>query len=310
MLYDYLAEFFTVAQTGSLTKASELLALSSSALSRHMHALEQGLGLTLFARNPPGIKGIKLTTEGQHVFRSAGDMVEIMEGVEFYAQAHRANQTSSVSIYGVSEYPSIIRNLKQAVENEAKAADIAVPHIAFVPKENLESRTPLKAVEEGAVDLYLTHPSNNRALSNLPDSCCVVPAFDVVLVAAMDATHPLASKSILQPEDLNGTTLRHVAEDYSEAHTFWLETKRVLRDADVHFQSTTTQFRDPTDWCNDFDNAVLIIGGSCREVESLRIYGKSIAVIEGLTGSYVSIFKKDNDAARFVAECAQNMGVQ
>lgn len=309
MLYDYLAEFYTVAKTQSLTKASEHLALSSSALSRHMHALEQGLNLVLFERNPPGVKGIELTEEGRHVFQSASDMIEIMDGVRFYAKTRHSADNVSLTIYGTSENPVRIRNLKRAVSETAQAEGVPEPELVFVSKDAFGSKAPGKAVEDGDIDLFITYPSNEPELSTLAPSCEIVPLFDFSFVAVMEPTHPLAGKPELTAGDLDGVILRHPAASYRQAHPFWLETKRVFREEGVNFRSATMQFQGPSNWFRDFDDTVLILSATYREIESLRIYGKTVIPLTGLHGTAVGVLRSDNEYARFVAECAQEIDI-
>ena len=59
-----LKTFVAVAREGSITRASELLHLSQPAVSAHIKAIEDALGLALFERTP---KGMSLTVDGQRL---------------------------------------------------------------------------------------------------------------------------------------------------------------------------------------------------------------------------------------------------
>ena len=48
----------TIAQTGSLSKASQYLFVSQSTLSRSVKELEQQLGISLFFRTNQGVQGL------------------------------------------------------------------------------------------------------------------------------------------------------------------------------------------------------------------------------------------------------------
>ncbi len=63
-----LKTFVTVAHEGSITRASERLYLSQPAVSAHIKALEETLGLTLFERTP---RGMSLTSDGQRLLARA-----------------------------------------------------------------------------------------------------------------------------------------------------------------------------------------------------------------------------------------------
>lgn len=63
-----LKTFVAVAREGSITRASELLHLSQPAVSAHVKAIEDALGLALFERTP---RGMSLTREGQRLLARA-----------------------------------------------------------------------------------------------------------------------------------------------------------------------------------------------------------------------------------------------
>ena len=63
-----LKTFVTVAAEGSITRAAECLCLSQPAVSAHIKAMEDLLGLTLFIRTP---RGMQLTSDGQQLQRKA-----------------------------------------------------------------------------------------------------------------------------------------------------------------------------------------------------------------------------------------------
>ena len=62
---EYYRAFYTVAQTGNVTKAAELLCLSQPAVTRSIHRLEESLGCKLFIRVS---RGVRLTVEGTALF--------------------------------------------------------------------------------------------------------------------------------------------------------------------------------------------------------------------------------------------------
>jgi len=63
-----LKTFVAVAREGSITRASDLLALSQPAVSAHIKAIEDILGITLFERTT---RGMSLTGHGQRLLRKA-----------------------------------------------------------------------------------------------------------------------------------------------------------------------------------------------------------------------------------------------
>ena len=69
--WDKLRIFHGVAQAGSLTRASERMGLSQSALSRQIAALEEALQTPLFHRHA---RGLSLTEAGEMLYRTAHEM--------------------------------------------------------------------------------------------------------------------------------------------------------------------------------------------------------------------------------------------
>lgn len=63
-----LKSFVAVAREGSITRASERLCLSQPAVSAHIKAIEDTLGLILFERTP---RGMSLTGDGQRLLSKA-----------------------------------------------------------------------------------------------------------------------------------------------------------------------------------------------------------------------------------------------
>lgn len=79
----HLRTFVTVAREGNLTRASERLFTSQPAVSAHVKALEEELGVTLFDRTP---RGMRLTAEGERLLARAE---RVLDGVSAFAQEAR-----------------------------------------------------------------------------------------------------------------------------------------------------------------------------------------------------------------------------
>ncbi len=79
MDWDKLKIFHTVAEASSFTKASTILNLSQSAISRQIQALENGLKVQLFERHA---RGLVLTENGEYLFKSAHEVISKLKDVE------------------------------------------------------------------------------------------------------------------------------------------------------------------------------------------------------------------------------------
>ena len=76
---DKLKIFHTVAEAGSFTKASTILNLSQSAISRQIQSLENELKIHLFERHA---RGLVLTDNGEYLFKTAHEVISKLKDVE------------------------------------------------------------------------------------------------------------------------------------------------------------------------------------------------------------------------------------
>ena len=76
MDWDRIRIFYTVAESGSFTKAGDVLGLSQSAVSRQIGALERELRAPLFHRHT---RGLILTEQGELLWRAAREMTQRLE---------------------------------------------------------------------------------------------------------------------------------------------------------------------------------------------------------------------------------------
>jgi DNA-binding transcriptional LysR family regulator len=74
--WDKVRIFYTAAEAGSFTHAGDALGLSQSAVSRQVGALERDLSVPLFHRHA---RGLILTEQGEHLFRTAKEMMLKLE---------------------------------------------------------------------------------------------------------------------------------------------------------------------------------------------------------------------------------------
>ena len=100
-----LRSFVTVAEEGHLTRAAKRLFLSQPAVSAHIKALEEELGLVLFTRTP---QGMQLTQEGQALKRQAEQALAAIDDVSRQAQSLRT-ELSGVMTIGLHTDPAFLR---------------------------------------------------------------------------------------------------------------------------------------------------------------------------------------------------------
>lgn len=76
---DRLKQFCLILETGSLSKAAELLGISHGGLSKSMTALQSELGVSLFQAHG---RGILPTDEGKSIYRRAQEVLEKVENLK------------------------------------------------------------------------------------------------------------------------------------------------------------------------------------------------------------------------------------
>ena len=79
MDWDKLKIFHAVVEAGNFTKATYILNLSQSAISRQIQSLEQELKTQLFERHA---RGLSLTENGEYLFKTAREVISKLKDVE------------------------------------------------------------------------------------------------------------------------------------------------------------------------------------------------------------------------------------
>lgn len=95
-----LRSFVMVARLGHLTRASERLFLTQPAVTAHIKAIEQELGITLFDRSPGKIS---LTRHGEILLPEAEHVLSIFEGFSSKAKQIKGEVSGSMQIATVDD---------------------------------------------------------------------------------------------------------------------------------------------------------------------------------------------------------------
>ena len=129
--------FVQVADTGSLSRAAEVLALSNAAASRHLSALEERLGTRLVERNT---RRLYLTEAGQAFLRRCKSLLADLREAESEVNAASVNPTGQLRI--------------------TASLSFAMHHIAPLLREYTQ-RYPQVTVHVEAANRYLDIMDNN-----------------------------------------------------------------------------------------------------------------------------------------------------
>ena len=151
-------QYFTkIAESGSFREAATRANVAQSALSRHVRALEEELGVTLMERHA---RGIRLTTEGEQLKSRADNILREVEDTRAEMTATSAGPQGSVTI-GAS--PTTSRLLYARL---AEAASERYPGIDLRMIEGA-SYFLLEGMDTGRIDLaVMVNPEDRDYLSN------------------------------------------------------------------------------------------------------------------------------------------------
>jgi DNA-binding transcriptional LysR family regulator len=166
-----LRTFLTVAEEGHLTRAAEKLFTSQPAVSTHIRALEEELGVKLFERSA---KGMTLTAQGTSLREHARRIVDATRNFKIQAESLR-HEVSGELIFGLNNTPDILRLipiLRLLTERHAALTYEMVCGSSGVVLQGLDEGTISIGFFEGACN-------NNKiayhALTQI-DLCLVAPA--------------------------------------------------------------------------------------------------------------------------------------
>src|SRR5688572_28074181 len=95
MDFRHIRAFIAVADTLSVTRAAERLHISQPPLSRHIHQLEQELGVTLFVRHR---QGVTLTEAGRRLLDKARTLDALARDFHDTARQTTAGDTTTIRI--------------------------------------------------------------------------------------------------------------------------------------------------------------------------------------------------------------------
>ena len=116
MTFTQLNYFISIAQNLSFSKASELLFVTQSTLSRSMASLESELEVTLFDR---AYHNLKLTPAGEVLFRDGAKLMDSMNAVISRMQVLEQNQKNRLTIGildGQKVENSVLRIVREVME--------------------------------------------------------------------------------------------------------------------------------------------------------------------------------------------------
>lgn len=205
-----LDTFITVADCGSLTKASQRLYISPTAVMKQINALENHLDLKLIDRTHAGVQ---LTKAGNIVYRDAKFMID-------YSQKSIAEAKKSVLDYDTTFCvgTSLLNPAKPFMDIWYKV-NKSFPNykLHLVPFEDDHDGILAEIEQLGKKFDFLIGVCDSKAWLS---RCCFLPLGRYKKMAAVSREHRLANKKKLNIEDLYGQTLMMVKRGDSSVNDF------------------------------------------------------------------------------------------
>jgi DNA-binding transcriptional LysR family regulator len=197
-----LRSFIAAAEDGNISRAAQRLFLTQPALSRQIKALEEEVGVALLER---GAHSFKLTAAGELLLREGRTLIERAD-----ALLDRLRGTSKVQILRVGYSPTLTAGiLAPAMEMFGQRH----PRVR-VELSDSTSCEMVEKLQKGELDVIVT-VKPNKDIAQLAWSTLVEEKWSV----AISKQHPLASKAVFTPKDLNEQKL--VVYNQREYPDYW-----------------------------------------------------------------------------------------
>lgn len=187
----HLRTIKAIQEAGGLARAADLLNMTQSALSHQVKGLEDQTGVELFVRRS---KPLKLSAAGQRLLRLADKVLPEIEKAQEEFRGLRSGKSGRMHI--AIECHACFEWLFPVLEKfRHNWPDVDVDIKAGLAFD------ALPALQKEEVDLVIS--SDPEEIPGVT----FVPLFDYSPVFVASATHPLAAKPYVVPEDFRGETL-------------------------------------------------------------------------------------------------------
>ena len=245
--------FLAVVATGSFTKASEQLYMSSTAIMNQINALEKHLGFKLFERSA---RGVNLTEAGKSI---AVDAKKIIRSSN--AAIHRAKQKLSSNQHVIRIGTSLLNPCKPLIDLLKNASnDVSSFSIKIVPIRDDFKRMLFSPDEVAEKIDFIVTPCDSAALLK---EFHFFPLGEYKICCAMPRSHNLANKKLLTVADLINQTVMMIAPGDSVIID---EIRNLLLSSGVNIESTDIFYvAEDFNRCEQ-ENAILITLDGWAEV--------------------------------------------
>ncbi|MDQ0061574.1 LysR family transcriptional regulator [Paenibacillus harenae] len=179
-----LEVFLAVVQTGSFTRAGELLLTSQSGVSHSIADLEKELGIVLFTRNR---NHIKLTDAGEQILPHAREIVSQKDKINQVVSEAQGVKNGTLRIGAFPSFSAnVIPSIFQAFRSRYPGVELLLFEGSYAEVEAW--------IKAGTVDLGF--------LANPCDGLDIIQLVSDPYVAVLPATHPLRKHDVISIEQL------------------------------------------------------------------------------------------------------------
>ena len=220
MNFKQLRAFSEVFNTGSVSEAARRLHRSQPAISGLIASLEAELGVELFTRS--GMR-LKPAPEAHFLVREASEILSRVENARKTMQAVRDSEAGRLEIASMPG-PSIYLLPGLLDRFLGDRQDVSV-HLITRSSPEIEQLVSAQNVEMGFSDYDLLTPGD--------DDLATFDIYDFECLCAMRIDDPLAQKTVITPQDLDGKAL---ATLYPE-HPTTIQIAEVFKAANVRMDT-------------------------------------------------------------------------
>lgn len=201
----WFREFVVLADTRNYLEASEQLFIGQSTLSKHIRALEDELGLTLFERST---RKVYLSPAGRLLLPYARSISEMEFSLRVAARSHRESLNGKVSIYSIPTLPQY--GITELISQYQKRYPQYSIHMLAAGQQD-----PEEALRGGLCELAFIRRFQGYAPTEEFEELPFFPRDD--MVAVLPLAHPLAAVDVIRLEQLQDEAFISLEED-SQIH--------------------------------------------------------------------------------------------
>jgi DNA-binding transcriptional LysR family regulator len=199
-----LRYFTAVCKYHSVSKASEELFVSRTAISRSVHALEQEFGVVLFSHTTAGLD---LTNEGRILYERVEEVLGHIRSIEQEAKKLAENANQQIVNVGLTPFTS-----QAFFPDFYQTFHKANPNIVLrvIEQDNLEARSSLI---NGMIDIIFT-----TDICYDSEYCGILPLGETEQILYVSCEHPLATRKKVGVEDICGLPLAMLCKNLQREH--------------------------------------------------------------------------------------------